>query len=81
MFDERRTGSNYLSKLTLSRNRMPAGMTDWRLQLHSVLDTKGIYLTRVYGSAIGNYDLLKSLNIVRVIELQFTLVTQYCLGK
>jgi len=44
MFDERRTGSNYLSKLTLSRNRMPAGLTDWRVQLQSVLDTKGIYL-------------------------------------
>jgi len=44
MFDEKRTGSNYLSKLTLSRNRMLAGLTDWRVQLQSFLDTKGIYL-------------------------------------
>jgi len=38
-------------------------------------------LTRVYGSAIGNYDLLKSFNIIRVIELLSTLVTQYCWGN
>jgi hypothetical protein len=81
MFDERSTGSNYLSKLTLSRNRMLAELTDWRVQLQSVLDTKGIYVHACEAALFEIMIYTSHSILLGVLKLQFTLVTRYFGGN